>query len=750
MVSLREQISKSVVLFGAIILFSAGNSFAQIVTENPKEKPRAATQEKSTEPPNAAQIELLETRYRFETNGDWRKEVHALVKINSELGVRQFARLNFDYNRSFQSIEIPLVHVTHANGGTSDILPSAITDAPNPAVERFPAYHDVRVKSVRVLGLQPGDSLEYRVATTTRNHPLAPDFWLEHNFDRTGVVTEERFQVELPASLLASSPVILVKNESVRQQLESRLYPPPGCGMCSPPRIASEIDRTLIDPLLLKKFPEHQKGQKQKPQGPSGPPRVPSSAPPEEPLPTFEYGKVQLLVRPSASTATIEKSGEGSAAWVSYLWKHSLSPHDDIDKSSDSSALEDVPDLQIARDSYWPSLSSQLYKMFSLPERLPEETTTLSQQLTARAETPKAKAERIYDFISEKVETIDLPLGVTGFKARSLAEIISSGYATQEDKYFLFKGLAKAANLEVDALLIGASRKILALTTNPATFSHLIVQAGGVLLDPSLEVAPFGALPASYRGSTALILGLDDGPLVDLPASQMVGQIPKDLPFPSFQRVDLNASLDSDGKVKANLKYVLRGDNELLLRVAFHKTPKEKWTDIAKLLALSDGFRGEIVSVDASDPYATKEPFRVEYEITQEKFVDWSKKPVRIPALLPLPGLPEAPKKPASGSKIELGTPLEINLSGTLKLPTGVTAQVPVGTSVKRDYATFVSQYSAEQNVLHFSRHLNFISSQLPAERTIDLNAFLHAVQSDQALLFELDKPKSVASGKPK
>src|SRR5262249_48652539 len=151
--------------------------------EKPAEKSADKVAEKPAEPQNPAQFELLETKYRFEANGDSRKEVHALVKINSELGVRKFARLNFDYNRSFQSVEIPLAHIPHANGGTSDILPSAISDAPNPAVEKFPAYHDVRVKSVRILGLQPGDSLEYRVITLTTHHPLAPDFWLDHTFD---------------------------------------------------------------------------------------------------------------------------------------------------------------------------------------------------------------------------------------------------------------------------------------------------------------------------------------------------------------------------------------------------------------------------------------------------------------------------------------------------------------------------------------------------------------------------------------
>src|SRR5262249_2663506 len=191
-------------------------------------------------------------------------------------------------------------------------------------------------------------------------------------------------------------------------------------------------------------------------------------------------------------------------------------------------------------------------------------------------------------------------------------------------------------------------------------------------------------------------------------------------------------------------------DNELLLRVAFHQSPPEKQKEIAQYLALSDGFRGKVTSVKTSDPYATDGPFEVEYEITQEKFVDWSKKPVRIPALLPLPGLPEMPKKNVPGEKIELGPPLDIELSGTLRLPPGATAQAPPGTSVKRDYATFSSAYSAKANVLHFSRSLNFLLQEIPGDRSLDLNAFIHAVQSDQSQLFVIDKPDSVPPAKPK
>jgi hypothetical protein len=152
------------VLFGAVALSLRAQDPA------PASAPKAQSAKSDAPKPDAtpvtadtpAQIELLETKIRFEANGDSRKEVHTRVHINSELGVRQFAHLNFNFNRAYESIEIPLVHITHKSGGSADILPSAITDQPDPAVADFPAYQDVRVKSIRILGLEPADILEYR------------------------------------------------------------------------------------------------------------------------------------------------------------------------------------------------------------------------------------------------------------------------------------------------------------------------------------------------------------------------------------------------------------------------------------------------------------------------------------------------------------------------------------------------------------------------------------------------------------
>jgi hypothetical protein len=248
----------------------------------------------------------------------------------------------------------------------------------------------------------------------------------------------------------------------------------------------------------------------------------------------------------------------------------------------------------------------------------------------------------------------------------------------------------------------------------------------------------------------------------------LLPKLPDELPFDARQTVHVDASLTIDGKLSARVHYSMRGENELILRVTFHQTPKEKWKDLAQVLSLSDGFRGQVSSVTASDPYATKEPFTVEYELQQPKFVDWSKKPVRIPALLPQVGLPDPPAKPAAGAKpspIELGTPLEVTTSMTLQLPIGTKVQAPTGTSVQRDYATFASQYSAKGQTITASRHINFVLREIPASRAADYNAFLRAVQNDEAQVFTLEReapptsnpkppanpagPKPVAAPKP-
>jgi hypothetical protein len=651
MTKLFKRTSKLAILFAAGFLVFATGTAAQVAPDKSKEQSPEKSPEKPAEPPNAAQFELLETSYRFETNGDSRKEVHARVKINSEIGVRQFARLNFDYNRSFQSVEIPLVHIAHASGGTADILSSATNDVPNPAVADFPAFQDVRIKSVRILGLQPNDLLEYRVVTTTTHHPLAPDFWVEHSFDRAGIVTHESFELDVPRKLA---------DEKTNGAIALR-----STYIGSP---AITVPQDKPDRKVYRWNVNNEDGA--------------SKAPPEDPS---------------------------------------------------------EPDILFSSLADWSSLSARFSRMWIEPKEAALEELKARRLITLGA-TANGIIRTGYEYVSTKLRTVDLPFGATGFRIRALKEILDSGYATQEEKCGVLAVFEEAAGMQPGILLIGAVAETRRQIVRPSVFLHAMVAARETkhqyALDPSVEVAPYGVVPPQYRGKPAFrVPAWFGGDYTDDPWNASVSE---ELPFVAKQKVEINGSLNTEGSLSAHVKYRLRGDNELLLRVTFHQTPKEKQKEIAQYLALSDGFRGKVTGVKTSDPYATKEPFEVEYEIAQEKFVDWTKKPVRVPALLPLPGLPESPKKIAAGEKIELGPPLEIELSGTLQLPPGMTGQAPTGASVKRDYATFASEYSVKENLIHSSRRINFILRDISGDRVVDLNAFLHAVQSDQSQLFTL------------
>jgi hypothetical protein len=631
---------------------------AEVKTQN--EKQRAKGEEKAGLP---FQITLLETRVRFEANGDSRKEVHTVVKINDGIGARQFARLGFDYDRAFQGVEIPLVKITHANGGTSEILPSAIADVPNPAVEKYPAYQDVRLKTVRILGLQGGDTLEYRVITTTTKPPLAPDFWLEHTFERSGQVLEEHYELDLPAA-------------------------------------------------------------------------------------------VTLDLRINEATPASKKTWSvGEESRVVYRWSSQFAAHSNDSGEVDGSA-NPKPGADISLSTVkWPLLSARLEEALLLGSQSwpakgtlqPENSAEINEKAISLTKTPGTDLDRlraIYKFVSSEIRTVDLPLGATGFAGRPPQEVLKTGYATAEDKYVLFAALARALKLPSRAVLTGyCDRQGVAIPTN---FRHIVIFSllgdTEYFLDPSLEVAPFGLIATVPEGCG---FQLDRSNFAVSSRGHEWTQIPQTLPFAAFQKVNVEASINPAGTLIAKIKYVTRGENELVLREAFHQASKERWNEVAGLLALSDGFRGHIESVKASDAMETEKPFEVEYEIAQSKFVDWAKKPVRIPALLPLITLPDAPGK--AGEKIDLGTPLDVETQMTLRLPEGAQVQTPPGTSVSRDYATYDSKYEGHLNTVTATRKIHFVLRVIPGERAADYNAFTRAVKNDEGqaiLLFPAEKPE--------
>jgi len=144
-------------------------------------------------------VEQLHQRYRFENNGTGRKVATLRVHVLSESGVQGFGQLRFGYNSANDRIEIGYVRVIKPDGNIVTAGADAVQDL-NGAVQQFaPVYTDYREKHITVPGLRPGDVMECQVTTIIHTAFAPGQFWMQHDFDQSGIVLDEKLEIDIPA-----------------------------------------------------------------------------------------------------------------------------------------------------------------------------------------------------------------------------------------------------------------------------------------------------------------------------------------------------------------------------------------------------------------------------------------------------------------------------------------------------------------------------------------------------------------------
>ena len=432
---------------------------------------------------------------------------------------------------------------------------------------------------------------------------------------------------------------------------------------------------------------------------------------------------VILKSSPSAPYTTASANGR-----TIYRWKRTnLSiPGSGAEKDGDNDAKSKSPDVQLTSFRTWSEVAAWYAK---LEQDRVEPTPAIrakTDELTRGKTDTIAKTEALYDFVATKIRAVDLKLGEAGWQPHSASEVFTNQCGDSADKNILLMSMLRAAGITgSDAALLPYSRPADSAVPSPAQLEHAVTvlpQPGGaVWMDTSTEVAPFRMLAAPLRGKSALLVNGGSGKLAPTPA---------DPPFVSAQNVEIDGSVSDLGNLTAKARYSMRGDTELVLRLAFHRTPEAKWRDLAQTVLSLDGIHGEVTAVKPGDPAATHDPFQFEIDFKQPAFLDWSAKRQSGPLPLLAIGLPEAP---ADASKpVQIGSPLNVDVKLKLQLPAGFTAEVPVGSSVARDYAEFKSTYGFVGRTITAERSLNFKLRSLPSDRADDYRAFASTVTADQ------------------
>lgn len=422
-----------------------------------------------------------------------------------------------------------------------------------------------------------------------------------------------------------------------------------------------------------------------------------------------------------------------------YRWRHANLTIPNDDAAGKKLPPPKIPDVQLTTFKNWDEVARWYADLEKGRADPTPEIRAKAQELTAHSSTPLEKMQSLYEYVSKNIRYVSLSFGLGRYQPHTAAEVFKNQYGDCKDQHVLLAALLTSLDIPSNAALIPLLRPLDTSIPSPAQFDHLItvVPAGDnwIWMDSTAEVAPFRLLIPTLRDKSALVIFPGgDGKIVTTPA---------DPPFLSTQRVEIDAQVSDLGKLSAKLRYFLRGDNEVALRLAFRRTPEKEWLQLGQTIAALDGIRGNVTNVKPSDPTDTTKPFVLDLDYEQPNFLDWSKKKTRVSVPLLSLGLPRSPEN--SADPVHLGSPLDITTTLKLRLPENFTAQPPVGVAVTRDYAEFKSVYAFENHVFTADRALNFKLRELPASRAGDYAAFARAVESDESQSFAVENNSSDA-----
>ncbi len=143
-------------------------------------------------------IEQFSKDLIFAGDGTWTCDQSAVVRLQSEAGVRQFGVLDFGYNSDSQKIEIAYVRVRKPDGAIVSTPEDSVQDVSSEVSRTAPMYSDLREKQIPVKALGTGDVLEYKLRFIQTKPDIAGQFWYSQNFVTGAVVLEETLRITTP------------------------------------------------------------------------------------------------------------------------------------------------------------------------------------------------------------------------------------------------------------------------------------------------------------------------------------------------------------------------------------------------------------------------------------------------------------------------------------------------------------------------------------------------------------------------
>ena len=419
-----------------------------------------------------------------------------------------------------------------------------------------------------------------------------------------------------------------------------------------------------------------------------------------------------------------------------YRWTYSHTSDDEQDakkKKKASKPDDDVPSVQLTTFKSWEELGAW-YAMLERDRRVPDDTVKAeAARLTKGKKDDMDKVRALYDYVSENIRYVSLSFGLGRIQPHAASEVLANGYGDCKDKNTLLAALLDSEGFHSTSVLIGSREKLDPDVPSPSQFDHVItrvpVDGQEIWLDSTPGVAPFRMLASTLRGKQALAIPPNGN-------AELVWT-PTDLPFESYDRSRIDATVNDTGKLTAHIMVTGRGDSELLLRYAMRRLPSNRWKDIfERVLAHSDLRGAEITNLQSTDPNVTDTPLVVNFDVTANNYFNWSAAESKFPLPLTAVGMPNPEDDdPDSDSTepIKLGAVEEFSEEQDVNFPAKYKLHLPIGVDLKRDYAEYHSVYQADGTHFHSMRTVKILMSEIPRSRAEDYAAFRRVVDADKS-----------------
>src|SRR5271157_3158463 len=158
----------------------------------------SSSKQKTSNAEEAAVFERIFNRARFENDGTSVEETEAVIRIQSQAGVKEFGQLVFGYSSATEKLEVEYVRVRKPDGQVVVTPESTAQDFAPDVLKEAPMYSDYRQRHISVAALRPGDTLEYRTVTRSLTPLATGNFWYEATFPKGVVVNEDRLEINVP------------------------------------------------------------------------------------------------------------------------------------------------------------------------------------------------------------------------------------------------------------------------------------------------------------------------------------------------------------------------------------------------------------------------------------------------------------------------------------------------------------------------------------------------------------------------